>query len=156
MCWIKIFLSVGTITSIWDSLSHYWSQLELELTICTVLPLSYTIYLPIQHKAIATQPGRKMRTVYWNNFKDAGLTGEFSFIKVWKMIHHSIYLKLKVKSKWKNENKAKILLAYTFYWMRNKLFTGDIQKYFRISVRICKKKKIEKLRMKHEFYQICT
>ena len=74
--------------------------------------------------------------IYWNNLKDAGLIGEFSFIKVLKMTHYSKYLK--VKSKLHKENETKILLEHKLDWMQNKLLTGDILKYFCVSVRTSK------------------
>ena len=64
-----------------------------------------------------------MRRDYWNNFKDARLIGEFSFIKVLKMY---LCTYMKVKQNEKIENEIEILLVNKFYWMRNKLFTGDI------------------------------
>ena len=56
---------------------------HMKTRVCLKYFLNDCIYT-MQHKPPATQPGCKMRRVYWNNFKAAGLTSKFSFIKGFK------------------------------------------------------------------------
>ena len=71
------------------------------------------------------------------------------------MIYHSMYLKLKVKSKWKNYNEAEILLVHHFIRTHQQITFGSLNRFCPFFIEFQVLKVLFVINYKIHSYQTC-